>query len=51
MSAKVAGYCPMGCGQTLFLGSGGYVTCSWVECPEPDVASTLLELIAGVSGG
>jgi hypothetical protein len=27
MSEKVMGNCPMGCGDTLFLGSGGYVTC------------------------
>lgn len=45
---KVAGYCPMGCGQTLFLGEGnrgegGYVTCSLVDCPRPDAVSTLLE--------
>lgn len=32
----------MGCGATLFLGSGGYVTCSWVECPNPTAASDLL---------
>lgn len=42
MSATVAGYCPMGCGQTLFLGSGGYVTCSWSKCPRPDAAADLL---------
>ena len=43
MSAKVAGYCPMGCGQTLFLGSGGYVTCSLDVCPRPDAAADLLD--------
>lgn len=40
---KVEGECPMGCGQTLFLGSGGYVTCSWMKCPQPDSASRMLE--------
>jgi hypothetical protein len=40
---RVRGHCPMGCGETLFLGSGGYVTCSLIGCPEPDAASTLLE--------
>lgn len=40
---KIAGYCPMGCGQTLFRGSGGYITCSWVSCPCPDAVATLLE--------
>lgn len=39
---KVEGYCPMGCGRTLFLGSGGYVTCSWSRCPNPTAASDLL---------
>jgi Family of unknown function (DUF6085) len=39
----VQGRCPMGCGETLFLGSGGYITCSWFSCPRPDAASLLLE--------
>lgn len=39
---EVQGFCPMGCGQTLFLGSGGYVTCSWHECPRPDAAADIL---------
>lgn len=38
----VRGKCPRGCGSTLFLGDGGYVTCSWFACPEPDAASTVL---------
>lgn len=42
MSAKVAGYCPMGCGQTLFLASGGFVTCSLDVCPRPDAAADIL---------
>lgn len=25
----------MGCGETLFVGEGGYVTCSFSECPHP----------------
>lgn len=41
-SQKVAGYCPMGCGQTLFLGDLGGVTCSDLQCPRPDVVHTLL---------
>ncbi len=40
---NIVGYCPMGCGRTLFVGDGGYITCSFVECPEPDAVSTLLE--------
>lgn len=39
----VAGHCPMGCGNTLFVGSGGYITCSHLECPRPDAVATLLE--------
>lgn len=39
----VTGRCPA-CGTTgLFLGDGGYVTCSLIDCPTPDAASTLLE--------
>ncbi len=40
---KVAGWCPMGCGETLFLGSGGYVTCSYITCPCPDAVATILD--------
>lgn len=39
----VAGQCPMGCGTTLFLGEGGHVTCSFVECSNPGAADELLE--------
>jgi hypothetical protein len=39
---KVRGFCPMGCGRTLFLGSSGYVTCSLVGCPRPDAVVDLL---------
>jgi hypothetical protein len=39
----VKGRCPA-CGTAgLFLGHGGYVTCSLIDCPEPDAASTVLE--------
>jgi hypothetical protein len=33
----------MGCGTTLFLGSGGYVTCSRASCPRPDATASILE--------
>lgn len=39
----VQGRCPMGCGETLFLGEGGFITCSLDQCPRPDAASLLLE--------
>lgn len=42
MGEKVAGHCPMGCGPTLFLGSGGYITCSLDVCPQPDAAADIL---------
>ncbi|MEU6674808.1 DUF6085 family protein [Streptomyces sp. NPDC046925] len=38
----VQGHCPA-CGRaSLFLGEGGYVTCSIRECPQPDAVSELL---------
>lgn len=39
---RVRGKCPMGCGETLFLGAGGYVTCSYLPCPNPGAASDRL---------
>ena len=42
MSEKVKGNCPMGCGGTLFLGSGGYVTCAWSRCPNPTAMADLM---------
>lgn len=41
-SEKVAGQCPMGCGETLFLGEGGHVTCSVISCPDPGAADRAL---------
>lgn len=32
----------MGCGETLFVGSGGYITCSFIHCPRPDAVSDIL---------
>lgn len=42
MSA-IKGYCPMGCGETLFVGAGGYITCSYIPCPKPGAVATLLD--------
>lgn len=39
----VAGFCPMGCGQTLSVMSGGHVTCRKLECPRPDAVSEILD--------
>ena len=38
----VTGSCPMGCGHTLFLADGGFITCSYVHCPRPDAVADLL---------
>lgn len=43
LRGRLAGYCPMGCGQHLFIGAGGFITCAWIDCPRPDAVSTLLE--------
>ncbi|MGW6790010.1 DUF6085 family protein [Streptomyces chartreusis] len=38
----VQGHCPA-CGhQSLFVADEGHLTCSWVECPQPDAAHTIL---------
>lgn len=42
VAVDVAGFCPMGCGRTLFLGEGGHVTCSVIECPNPTAVTDLL---------
>ena len=42
----VQGRCPA-CGwASLFLGDGGYVTCSRLECPRPDLVTELIGEIA-----
>jgi hypothetical protein len=33
----------MGCGHTLILGSGGYVTCGYLPCPDPTRVDQLLD--------
>lgn len=39
---RVAGVCPMGCGETLFLANAGHVTCSYLPCPNPCAADEIL---------
>lgn len=39
---RVAGYCPMGCGQSLVLVDGGHVVCSVAECPNRFAVDELL---------
>lgn len=38
----IQGRCPMGCGETLMLAEGGFVTCCHLDCPRPDAASAIL---------
>jgi hypothetical protein len=38
----VKGRCPACNGSSLFLGSGGYVTCSRLDCPDPTAADEQL---------
>lgn len=39
----VQGRCPACRGESLFLGSGGYVTCARLDCPDPEAATRILE--------
>lgn len=39
---QVQGRCPA-CGTAgLFLGDGGYITCSLIDCPQPDAATEVI---------
>ena len=42
MIDEIAGYCPMGCGQTLFRADDGSVTCSFIRCPNRTAADEIL---------
>jgi len=39
---SVVGRCPACNSRSLFVGSGGYVTCGWADCPDPSAADKLL---------
>lgn len=43
MTERIQGRCPACGSQSLFLGSGGYVTCGVLRCPEPGAATDLLQ--------
>lgn len=43
MTTTVQGYCPVCGGRSLFLGTGGYVTCSRSDCSNPSAASDILD--------
>ena len=36
--------CPSCGSRSLFIGAGGHLTCSWLECPEPGVATAIAAL-------
>lgn len=38
----VQGFCPACNRHTLFLGTGGYVTCSYLGCKDPGAANKIL---------
>lgn len=40
--SRVAGRCPACRGSSLFLGTGGHVTCSRLECPDPTQPDRIL---------
>lgn len=42
MTDRIRGRCPMGCGETLFVGAGGHLTCSLLGCPNPSAVDELL---------
>lgn len=35
--------CPR-CGGGMFVGSGGYITCSFIECPNPDFTEVYTQM-------
>lgn len=35
--------CPACGGSSLFLGTGGWLTCSYVDCPDPALAISILD--------
>jgi hypothetical protein len=47
----IQSYCPA-CKShnTVFVGAGGYLTCSWAECPEPDFLKAWIQHVENVRG-
>jgi uncharacterized protein DUF6085 len=42
MTSYVQGFCPVGCGETLFLAADSRVMCSGPDCPRPSAVTDLL---------
>ncbi len=40
----VKGICPACHGNTLFVGDGGHITCSYIPCPDPGAVDKLLSM-------
>lgn len=40
---RVAGYCPACGASSLFVGSGGYITCSIIGCSDPGAVADFLD--------
>jgi hypothetical protein len=38
---RITTRCPSCGGRTLFIGSGGHLTCSFIDCPEPFVRAAI----------
>lgn len=38
----VDGWCPMGCGETLYLLAGGVIQCARGDCPRPTAVAELI---------
>lgn len=39
---KLLGYCPLGCGNTLYRLPEGFIWCLFSECPNPNAAAAIL---------
>ena len=42
--------CPACGNSTLFVGSGGHITCSWLKCPEPSLQGEIHALRTALAG-
>lgn len=44
MEERIVTPCPSCGAKTLFIGSGGHLTCSWLKCKEPTVSRAITKL-------
>lgn len=49
IAEQIADRCPSCGGKTLFIGSGGWLTCSYLRCSEPGVGRAIEKLRAEVA--